>query len=66
MKIGIVGLGIIGGSFAEALQTAGYHDIYGIDSNQETLDTAVEMGLIKEGFLTGKNILGQVDLTIMA
>ena len=28
MKIGIVGLGVIGGSFAEALQTAGYHDIY--------------------------------------
>lgn len=66
MKIGIVGLGVIGGSFAEALQTAGYHDIYGIDSNQKTLDTAVEMGLIKKGFLTGKNILGQVDLTIMA
>lgn len=66
MKIGIVGLGVIGGSFAEALQTAGYQDIYGIDNNQETLDTAVDMGIIKQGYLSGEPILPEVDLTIMA
>lgn len=66
MKIGIVGLGVIGGSFAEALQSAGYQNIYGIDHNQETLDTAVNMGIIKEGFLTGDSILPELDLTIMA
>ena len=33
MNIVIVGLGIIGGSFAMALKEAGYEDIYGIDSD---------------------------------
>lgn len=66
MKIGIVGLGVIGGSFAEALQTAGYQDIYGIDNNQATLDTALEMGIIQAGYLDGQDILPETDLTIMS
>jgi prephenate dehydrogenase len=66
MKISIVGLGVIGGSFAEALKTAGYENVYGIDNDQETLDTAVEMGIIKAGYLDGKDILPETDLTIMA
>lgn len=66
MKIAIVGLGVIGGSFAEALKTAGYTNVYGIDNDQSTLDTAMEMGIINAGFLNGEDILPAIDLTIMA
>ena len=35
MNILIVGLGVIGGSYAMALKEAGYNEVYGIDSNLE-------------------------------
>ncbi len=66
MNILIVGLGVIGGSYAMALKAAGYEDIYGIDSNLETLRKAKELGLIKEGYVEGKEIVGQADLIIIS
>ena len=50
MKILIVGLGVIGGGYAMALKEAGYSEVYGIDTNEETLKKAKEMKIIKEGF----------------
>ena len=44
MKIVIVGLGVIGGSFALALKQAGYDDVYGVDTNAETLEKAEKTG----------------------
>ena len=49
MKIVVVGLGVIGGSFIMALKEAGYKDVYGIDVNEESLKKAKEKELIKEG-----------------
>ena len=49
MKIVIVGLGVIGGSYAMALKNAGYEDVYGIDTNTETLRKGKKMDIIKEG-----------------
>lgn len=66
MKILIVGLGVIGGSYAMALKAAGYEDVYGIDSNLETLRKAKELGLIKEGYVEGKDIIGVADLIIIS
>ena len=54
MKILIVGLGVIGGSYAMALKAAGYEEIYGIDSNLETLKKAEDLGIIKKGYVGGK------------
>lgn len=48
MKIVIVGLGVIGGSFALALKQAGYDDVYGVDTNAETLEKAEKMGIIRK------------------
>ncbi|MEF2927234.1 MAG: NAD(P)-binding domain-containing protein, partial [Catenibacterium sp.] len=55
MKITVVGLGVIGGSFVKALKGKGY-EVYGIDTNQQTLDMAKEEGCIIEGYLDGKDI----------
>lgn len=54
MRITIVGLGVIGGSFGMALKRNGYTDVYGIDTDLETIKKAKEIGIIKEGYLDGK------------
>ncbi|MBE6052910.1 MAG: prephenate dehydrogenase [Clostridium sartagoforme] len=66
MKILIVGLGVIGGSYAMALKAAGYEDIYGIDTNLETLRKAESLGIIKEGYVEGKEIINEADLIIIS
>jgi len=65
MNIVIVGLGVIGASFGIALKRLGCDNIYGIDINQNTLNKAVEQGIIKEGFSTGEKILSKGDLIIL-
>lgn len=66
MKIVIVGLGVIGGSYAMALKKAGYEDVYGVDTNMETLEKAKRNGLIKEGSTSGENFFKEADLTIIS
>lgn len=66
MKIVVVGLGVIGGSFTMALKEAGYNDVYGIDTNIETLVKAKNLGLIKEGFTSGEEIVKSADLIIIS
>ena len=45
----IVGLGLIGGSYAKALRRLGYH-ITAIDSDPEAIRYAVDHGVIDEGW----------------
>ena len=66
MKILIVGLGVIGGGYAMALKEAGYSEVYGIDTNEETLKKAKEMKLIKEGFTREDEIISEMNLIILA
>lgn len=66
MNIVIVGLGVVGGSFAMALNKAGYKDVYGIDVNEETLDKAKKLGIIREGSTDGKELLRKADITIIS
>lgn len=66
MKILIVGLGVIGGGYAMALKEAGYNEVYGIDTNEETLKKAKEMKIIKEGFTREDEIISEMDLIVLA
>lgn len=47
MKIGIVGLGLIGGSIARDLKAHG-HNIIGVDKSEEHVEMAYDLGLIHE------------------
>ncbi|HPJ95008.1 MAG TPA: prephenate dehydrogenase/arogenate dehydrogenase family protein [Deltaproteobacteria bacterium] len=47
MKIAIIGLGLIGASIAKALR--GQVEITGIDTDQATIDRALQDGVIKQG-----------------
>ena len=66
MKILIVGLGVIGGGYAMALKEAGYSEVYGIDTNEETLKKAKEIKIIKEGFTREDEIISEMDLIVLA
>lgn len=65
-NITIVGLGLIGGSYAKALRNLNPNKLYGIDVNKESLNNALKMGIIDEGFTDGKIALGKSHLIIIA
>ena len=66
MKILIVGLGLLGGSYAKALKRFGFH-ISAITLEQSSIDYAIRESLIDEGSteLDGR-IVGEADLVIFA
>lgn len=62
----IVGLGLIGGSYAMALKRIGYH-VMAVDIDPETIDYAVKNGIIDKGSVSAdEDILGSADCIIMA
>ena len=62
MTVGIVGLGLIGGSMARIMKRSGY-SLFGTDRNGETLGKALELGLI-DGELTEEKI-GQCEVILL-
>jgi prephenate dehydrogenase len=65
MKVYIIGLGLIGGSMALDIKSI-YDDatIFGIDTNEEHLDEAIQLGLIDEK--ASENDLINADLVIVS
>ena len=63
MTVGIVGLGLIGGSFAKAYQEAG-EEVLAFDRDKTVLDFAVLSGVVKEE-LNRENI-SRCDLVLVA
>ncbi len=64
MKIGIVGLGLIGGSFARGTSFRTDHVVLGWDINEESLNEALKDGAIT-GVLTEEELPG-LDLLLLA
>lgn len=64
MIITVVGLGVIGGSYVQALKGLG-HDVYGVDTNEETLKQAKKDGCIIEGYVDAHEIVSKSDMTII-
>ena len=65
-KFLIVGLGIIGGGYAEALTKAGYK-VRCITKEQSDIDYALEKGIIEEGYTTVKeDTLRWADIIVFA
>ena len=66
VKILIVGLGLMGGSYAQALTELGY-EVGAVSRRQSTIDYAVEKGLIRHGMteIDGAYI-GQFDVIVFA
>lgn len=65
-KILIVGLGLLGGSYARALKRFGFH-ISAITKDQSSVDYAIGEGIIDEGSTElDEKIIGEADLVIFA
>ena len=66
MKICVVGLGLIGGSYAMALTKKGY-DVSAVTLEQSSVDYAVENGIIARGTTeVDPEIIGSSDIVIFA
>lgn len=66
MNILIVGLGLLGGSYAEALKKKGYK-VAAITRSQESIDYALENGLIDEGTIEiDPEMIKKADLLVFA
>lgn len=65
-NITIVGLGLIGGTYAEALKKLNPKNLWAIDIDKDSLDFAKEKGIIDEGFIDAKVPLSESDIVIMA
>ncbi len=64
MNILIVGLGIIGASYAKGLKEKG-HYIYGVDKRKETISYGIENNIISEGSIDAKDFIEKSDLIIL-
>ena len=65
-RILIVGLGLLGGSYAKALKRFGFH-ISAITKEQSSIDYALKEGIIDEGSTElDERIIGQADLVVFA
>lgn len=49
MKILVVGLGLIGGSYCKAITSYTKHEVYGLDNNSDVIESAQKNGCIKGG-----------------
>jgi prephenate dehydrogenase len=64
MIIAIIGLGLIGASFAKALQKTGGHTILGVEKNPEVSNKALEQGIVSR--MIEPEGLSDADLTLAA
>ena len=66
MNIGIIGLGLMGASFAKRLSPQKDKTIYGVDQNEQTIQTALELNIIKEGSTDPDKLIKKCNLIILA
>ena len=64
MKIGVIGLGLIGGSYAASLSNKG-HQVYGVDINEDTLAYALEKKWIIKGSKEASDYISDMDIIVI-
>lgn len=66
MRVIVVGLGLMGGSLARALQRAGHHAIVGVDIRQDACDAALRAEVIHQSFASLADFDGLCDVIVFA
>ena len=62
----IVGLGVVGGSYAMALTAAGYKNVYAVNRSEASLKKAVQAGIIKGGSVNIEDFAAKADIAVIA
>ena len=62
----IIGLGVVGGSYAMALSGAGYKNVYAVNRSESSVKKALEMGIIKGGSTNAEDFAGSADVAVIA
>ncbi|MBQ8862701.1 MAG: prephenate dehydrogenase, partial [Clostridia bacterium] len=63
-KFLIVGLGLLGGSYAQVLTEKGY-EVYAITIKKSTIDYEIEHGMIKDGTTErDKDMIAKADIAV--
>nr|WP_272508935.1 prephenate dehydrogenase [Clostridium ganghwense] len=65
LNITIIGLGLIGGSYAMALKELNPKKIYAVDIDEKAIDDAEKIGIIDKGYLEADIPLKESDLVII-
>jgi len=65
-RLGIVGLGQIGGSIAASLKNHGHYAIYGFDSDRTLLDIAKKRRIIAGLYESDVDLICNVDIIVLA
>lgn len=65
LNITIVGLGLIGGTYAIGIKKLNPKNLWGIDISEETIKKAETMGIIDEGFTNPSSVLPKSDIVIV-
>lgn len=65
LTITVVGLGVIGGAYAETLTKLGCKNVYGIDIDEKILQIAEDKGIINKGYLKSKEPLEKSDFVVI-
>ncbi len=63
-NVGIIGLGLIGGSYGLALKESGKYRVFGTDRDGKHLQKAIELGLVDD--VLSEDMLEHTDLLILA
>ena len=66
LNITIVGLGLIGGTYAEAIKRLNPKNLWAVDIDKDSLKFAEDKKIIDKGFINGVIPLSESDIVIMA
>ena len=64
-NIAIIGLGLMGASFAKKLTRLNYN-VYGIDVSQQTIDKAKELKIIIDGSTNPLDVISKCDTYLLS
>ena len=62
----VVGLGVVGGSYAMALTAAGYKNVYAVNRSEASLKKAVQAGIVKGGSVNIEDFAAKADIAVIA
>ena len=65
LRVTVVGLGVMGGSFLKALRPLGLQALYGVDVDKDVMDMVWASELIDDGDVSPERFLPKTDLLIL-